>query len=149
MAHSEPTRRDFHRLAGAALGGLALGAAGCASSGGTAMAADGGPDELLKEPHVCCGLNTCKGIGVDKKNDCAGMGNCATAKKHTCKGENDCKGQGGCGENPGENACKGKGECAVPLTEDKWKIARTNFEAAMKKAGKKFGDPPKDCPHKA
>ncbi len=147
MAQSELTRRDFHRLGGAALGGLALGVGAFGSS--SAFAADEPQSELLKEPHVCCGLNTCKGVGVDKKNDCAGMGNCATAEKHSCKGENDCKGQGGCGENPGENSCKGKGSCAVPLTEDKWKKARKNFEAAMKKADKKFGDPPKDCPHKA
>lgn len=147
MAHTELTRRDFHRLAGAALGGLALGVGAFGSS--IAIAADEPQSELLKEPHFCCGLNTCKGVGVDKKNDCAGMGNCATAKKHSCKGENDCKGQGGGGEKPGGNSCKGQGSCAVPLKKDAWKKARKNFEAAMKKADKKFGDPPKDCPHKA
>jgi hypothetical protein len=34
------------------------------------------------------------------------------------------------------------GECAVPLSDKAWAIARKNFEAAMKKAGKKFGDAP-------
>jgi hypothetical protein len=57
---------------------------------------------------------------------------------------NDCAGTGGCGEKPGENNCKGMGECAVPLKDDKtWEKARKNFEAAMKKADKKFGDAPK------
>ena len=49
----------------------------------------------------------------------------------------------GCGEHPGENQCKGMGECAVPLSDKAWAKARKNFEAAMKKAGKKFGDAPK------
>jgi hypothetical protein len=36
------------------------------------------------------------------------------------------------------------GECAVPLKDRAWAKARKNFEAAMTKAGKKFGDvPPK------
>ena len=136
---SNLSRRDFSRLAAAALGGVIAGSAAL-----SAAAADE-ESQLLKEPHVCCGLNTCKGKGTDKKNDCAGMGHCASAKKHSCKGENDCKGQGGCGEHPGENSCKGKGSCNVPLSADAWKKARANFEAAMKKAGKKFGDAPADC----
>ena len=76
------------------------------------------------------------------KNDCAGQSQCATAKAHTCGGDNDCAGLGGCGEHPGENKCKGMGECAVPLSDKAWDKARKNFEAAMKKAGKKFGDAP-------
>lgn len=127
------SRRDFSRLTMAALGGLAAGAMIAVP----AMAADE-ESPLLKEPHVCRGLNTCKGVGAGKKNDCAGMGKCALAEKHTCKGENACKGQGGCGE----NACKGKGSCAVPLSEKTWTKARANFEAAMKKAGKKVGPAP-------
>jgi hypothetical protein len=55
----------------------------------------------------------------------------------------DCAGLGGCGEKPGENKCKGMGECAVPLSDKAWAKARKNFEAAMTKAGKKFGDAPK------
>jgi hypothetical protein len=35
------------------------------------------------------------------------------------------------------------GECAIPLKDKAWKQARKNFEAAMKKAGKDFGDAPK------
>ena len=77
------------------------------------------------------------------KNDCAGQGDCATAKAHVCKAHNDCAGLGGCGENPGENKCKGMGGCEVPLKDEAWAKARKNFEAAMKKAGKKFGDAPK------
>jgi hypothetical protein len=55
---------------------------------------------------------------------------------------NQCKGQGGCGSNPGENDCKGKGGCAVPLKDHAWDVARKNFEAAMKKAGKEVGSAP-------
>jgi len=115
----ESSRRDFSKLAAAALGGVIAGSAALSA----AAADDESP--LLKEPHVCCGLNTCKGTGSDKKNDCAGMGHCATAKKHTCKGENDCKGQGGCKTADhacaGKNACKGKGGCAVPVKKEEKK----------------------------
>ncbi len=138
MSDSNVSRRDFNQLAAAAFGGLMLGTAG--------VRAEDKKDEeslLLKEPHVCRGLNTCKGLDATKKNSCAGMGNCATAKAHECKGHNECKGQGGCGAKPGENTCKEMGECAVPLSEKTWKTARKNFETAMKKAGKKFGDAPK------
>lgn len=139
MSDRNPTRRDFTKLAMAALGGVVAGTAALS------QAADQKKDEgpWLNEPHVCRGLNACEGRGVDKKNKCAGQGACATAKKHSCHGENDCKGQGGCGAKPGENACKGMGECSVPLSEDGWKKARTSFEAAMKKAGKKVGEAPK------
>lgn len=141
MDQSNLSRRDFSKLAAAAFGGVVVGTMSLAS-------ADDKKEEsrLLQEPHVCCGLNTCKAKGADKKNDCAGMGACATAKKHGCGGDNECKGQGGCGNNPGENTCKGKGECGVPLSEKAWKKARANFEAAMTKADKKFGAKPKDCP---
>ncbi len=131
-------RRNFTRLAAAALGGIVVGAS-------VVRAEDKKDAEslLLKEPHVCRGLNACKGIGAGKKNDCAGTGACATAKHHDCKGLNECKGQSGCGAKPGENACKGMGECAVPLSEKAWKTARKNYETAMTKAGKKFGEAPK------
>ena len=104
-------RRDFQRLAAAAFGGAVIGV-GMQSS---LSAADAG-NPLLSDPHVCRGLNTCKGKGAGKTNACAGQGTCATAEKHTCHGDNACKGQGGCGAHPGENACKGKGSCNVPLT---------------------------------
>ena len=137
MLEQNLNRRDFTRLTAAAFSGLVVGSG--------RLLADEKKDEvslLLKEPHVCRGLNTCKGVGAGKKNACAGMGVCATAKHHECATMNECKGQGGCGAKPGENACKGMGDCAVPLSEKAWKTARKNFEAAMKKAGKKFGDAP-------
>ena len=138
------TRRDFTRLSTAALGGILLGARAIAY-------ADTKAEEslLLKEPHVCRGLNTCKSLGADKQNACAGMGVCATAAHHVCRTHNECKGQGGCGAKPGENACKGMGDCAVPLGAKPWKTARTNFESAMKKAGKKFGAAPMPKPKKS
>ncbi len=142
MDESKMSRRDFQRLTAAAFGGVV---------GGSVLlrrgfAADDAAKSLLDEPHVCRGLNTCKGKGgcgaTKGKNGCAGQGGCATAMKHTCKGDNACKGQGGCGENPGENSCKSKGSCAVPLSDKAWGKARANFEAAMKKAGKTVGPAP-------
>jgi len=140
MSESNVSRRQFNQLAAAAFGGLMVGTA--------VVHAEDKEDKkeeslLLKEPHTCRGLNTCKEKDATKKNSCAGMGVCATAKAHDCKTLNECKGQGGCGAKPGENTCKEMGECAVPLKEKAWKTARKNFEAAMKKAGKKFGEAPK------
>ena len=135
-------RREFTKFATAAVGGLVAGL----SVGRAAQdEAKKNPkkDLLLQEPHVCRGLNpACKGEAKGKKNDCAGMSHGPTVKEHVCKGHNDCAGTGGCGEKPGENECKGMGNCAVPLKDTAWKRARANFEAAMKKAEKKFGDAP-------
>ncbi|QNN23871.1 hypothetical protein HED60_16880 [Planctomycetales bacterium ZRK34] len=139
-------RRDFGKLAAAAFGGMVTGTV----LGGRAFAGEG-DSLLLSEPHVCRGLNTCKGKGSCKTadnackghNDCAGAGGCATAEKHGCSGENACKGQGGCGSKPGENACKGKGKCAVPLHKGAWEKARKNFETAYKA---KFGKDPMPAP---
>jgi hypothetical protein len=136
-------RREFHKLAAAAVGGLVAGASLAAAAEEKPKKKDADKPLLLQEPNVCRGLNQCKGEGKGKKNDCAGMGACATAKAHACKGENDCAGLGGCGEHPGENKCKGMGDCKVPLKDEAWAKARKNFEAAMKKADKKFGDAPK------
>ena len=112
-------------------------------------AADDKPKSLLDEPHVCRGLNACKGKGgcggTAKKNECAGQGGCATAEKHEYArpGQNACKGQSGCGPTPGENACKGKGGCGPHYSADAaWKKVRARFEEAMKKADKKFGPAP-------
>ena len=141
-------RRNFAKWTAAALGGVAAGAMiGCGQKPAAPAAGEAAKSEfdsalLLEEPHVCRGLNTCKGTFGGKENDCAGLGQCATAKAHGCNAQNECKGQGGCGEHPGENACKGKGACAVPLSDDAWKKARANYEAAMTKAGKKFGPAP-------
>lgn len=138
MREQQRTRRDFNHLAMAAMAGLTAGMLFPPA----AMAEDT-TSQLLKDPHVCRGLNTCKGKGASKANACAGQGTCATSPKHTCSGSNACKGQGGCGANPGENSCKTMGSCEVPLGEKGWKTARANFEAAMKKAGKSVGPAPK------
>jgi hypothetical protein len=145
MQPSELNRRDFGKLAMAALGGLVAGT--------TALAEDekkakedkktSKKNPMLFEPHVCRGLNTCKNKGKGKKNDCAGQGDCHTVKAHTCAGDNECRGQGGCKTDPGENACKGKGNCHVPLTDAVWKKARKRFEEVMKKEGNKVGPAPK------
>jgi hypothetical protein len=140
MDKSEFNRREFQRLTGAALGGMLIGAGALKSS---LLAADAPSNPLLGDPHVCRGLNTCKGKSADKKNSCAGTGSCATADKHTCHASNACKGQGGCGAHPGENACKGQGECAVPLKANTWTKARKRYEELMKAGGKTFGAAPK------
>jgi hypothetical protein len=103
---------------------------------------DVNPYLLAEEPHVCRGLNACKGKDKTGKNECAGQGVCATAEKHACNGNNECKGQGGCGEYPGQNTCKGKGACAVPLTAKTWAKARPKFELVMRAKGVKFGPAP-------
>lgn len=144
MSNAEMNRRDFQRLTVAALGG-ALAGAELGHAADQKAKDDKGKEEknpLLSDPHVCRGINTCKGKGAGKKNACAGQGTCATAKAHSCHAENECKGQGGCGKKPGENACKGKGECGIPLSDGAWKKARKRFEELMKKEGKKFGDAP-------
>lgn len=137
MEYSRLNRREFERLTASALGGALLGT-------GAVHAADDDDKKslLLKEPHVCRGLNTCKGKGADKKNSCAGQGACATAKKHDCSGQNACKGEGGCGEHIGENSCEGKGGCSVPLMDKAWTKTRKRFEELMKKEGKKVGPAP-------
>lgn len=150
-------RRDFHRLTMSALGGMLAG--GCVQAArdeeqSAAVAQDGQAKEddkpkifvdpalLLTEPHVCRGLNTCKGKGKGDENACAGQGACAAVAAHECATTNDCKGQGGCGGYPGQNTCKGKGHCAVPLSDKTWEIARKQFEHLMKDDGKKVGDAP-------
>lgn len=155
MKKCDLSRREFNRLSMAAFGGVMAGSlVGCggdedapadppAPAGGTSTDTPAEEGSLLMgEKHVCRGLNTCKGAGGGGGNDCAGMGACATLASHECAGKNECKGQGGCGENPGENACKGMGSCGVPLAEHAWGTARTNFEAAMKEAGKDVGAAP-------
>jgi len=175
MGLRDLSRRDFNRLSMSAFAGTAAGAAlvGCekkAPSGGstTKGSADGGEKDgdsgadggsapttdtalLMQEPHVCRGLNTCKGKGACKtasndckgKNACAGQGKCASAKAHSCHKANECKGQGGCESTAGINACKEQGACAVPLSEKTWTKVRAAFEAEMKKADKTVGPAPK------
>src|SRR5260370_8343196 len=72
-------RRALHRLALAALGGLAAGAVvGCSKPSANApTAADKDKQaeatpRLLQDPHVCRGLNTCKNKGKKgTTNGCA------------------------------------------------------------------------------
>jgi hypothetical protein len=139
------SRRDFGKLTLAAFGGVMAGSL----LGGRALfaeetAAAAGAAGGAGERHLCCGLNACKGQGAGGKNDCAGQGSCATVESHSCGGMNDCKALGG-GDNPGVNDCKGKGGCGVPLSGDGWKKGRASFEAAMNKAGKKFGAASATC----
>lgn len=131
------SRRDFERLTLAALGGLTV---GCQEAAKPVETAKADVNPLLEEPHVCRGLNTCKGHGSDT---CAGLSQCATeSAKHICGTSNACKGQGGCGQNPGENDCKGKGGCSVPLMEEVWGKTRKRFEELMAKEGKQVGPAP-------
>jgi hypothetical protein len=135
MKKDDVSRRDFGKLTLAAFGGVLAGSV----LGGRALFAEQHTEK--KDAHACCGLNECKGHGAGGENECAGMGKCATTEHHGCGGANACKGQGG----TADNDCKGKGSCSVPIKGDGWKKARANFEAAMKKAGKKFGPAPESC----
>jgi hypothetical protein len=149
MSNQALSRRDFQRLTMAAFGGLVAGcqqqepAAGPpadAAGEPTAVATAGEKNPLLDEPHVCRGLNTCKGFGSDS---CAGRTQCATDSiKHECGTRNACRGQGGCGSNPGENACKGQGGCSVPLMDAVWERTRKRFEELMAAQGKEVGPAP-------
>jgi hypothetical protein len=148
MKSEQFNRRDFGRLTAAALSGAFAGALllqrPAAGAPGDAPAAGApGDSHWLKDPHICCGLNTCKGHGKGASNSCAGTGQCATVAAHGCAGQNACAGQGP----TGENSCKGKGGCAVPISGDEWTKARANWEAAMNKAGRKFDAAPKECGH--
>ena len=110
------TRRDFHKLTMAAFGGVVSGL----SVSRSAVAFGGDESLLLKEPHVCCGLNTCKGHGASGDNECAGMGDCASVEHHSCKGEEGCSGQGGCGAKPGGEWLQGPGELCGPPEGRSW-----------------------------
>jgi hypothetical protein len=128
-------RRDFHKLTTAALSGLAAGALGGCSKERpveTAKVQDDKAAVAAKDVHLCRGLNDCKGLGKDGKNDCRGQGVCATAREHSCGGQNDCKGLGGCGEEVGANECKGKGGCHVPLMDSAWDKLRQRKETEWK-----------------
>jgi len=150
MQHDDLSRRDFTKLTMAALAGAVVGC-GKASEATTLAAAKPdhlkdvkGDNLLLNEPHVCRGLNACKGTARGGANACAGQGQCATAKAHGCGGMNACKGQGGCGTTPGQNACKGKGHCGVPITMDPaWKKVRKALEVTAGKHGFELGPAPK------
>jgi hypothetical protein len=157
MVRSNLTRRDFTKLAAAALGGVVTGtmigcgdkksdsksSAGSDTKGGSGEAG-AKTDEgfLLTGKHVCKGLNMCMNKGKSGKNDCAGQGTCHSAAEHTCHKKNDCKGEGGCGATAGINACKTQGGCDVPLKPDTWKKVRAKFETVYEaKNSKKVGAP--------
>lgn len=146
MPGSDLKRRDFHKLTMAAFGGMVAGA-GLETAHAQEKEEEGkltmDPALLAQEPHVCRGLNTCKGKDATGNNACAGQGACSAVEKHSCDGMNDCKGQGGCSGYPGQNTCKGKGHCAVPLSEKTWAVARKQFEEVMKDLGHKVGPAPK------
>jgi hypothetical protein len=164
-------RRDFHQLALAAMAGTMAGLAGSQAAAQpvetllrtparrkTKPKDDSNP--LLYEPHVCRGLNTCKGLGSDGQNACAGRGSCATAPHHECAGHNECRGLGACNEGtpkegqepncPGENTCRGRGGCQVPLKigtdashRKVWDHARMRFRSLMRDVhGVDIGKPP-------
>lgn len=138
MKKNDVSRRDFGKLAFAAFSGVVAGSV----LGGSLLSADEMKKEAAAaEKHACCGLNACKGQGAGGDNECAGQGKCSTTEAHGCQGANACRNQGG----EGINDCKGKGSCAVPIKGDAWKQARKNYEAAMTKAGKKFGPAPASC----
>ena len=147
MHPDDLSRRDFNRLTLAALAGATI---GCGKTSEAAPKAAGllkdvkSESLLLNEPHVCRGLNACKGTARGGQNACAGKGTCATVKAHGCGGKNACKGQSGCGSAPGQNACKGQGHCGVPITmEPAWDTVRSALGALAKKHGFELGPAPK------
>ena len=114
------------------------------------------------DKHVCMGLNSCKNQGYSGENDCAGMGDCATAVSHPCHTLNSCKGQGGCGIfgttqefcHPGQNDCKYQGSCGVPILNSRfiaqgpnkgrsvWVLARARFEEKRQAEQLGYGSSP-------
>jgi len=156
MTNDELDRRDFNKITMAIMSGMMAGTiVGCDDAPKPAPSASKTDEKntattsltaeeqlIIDEPHVCRGLNSCKGLGRSKENDCAGLGTCASMADATCGGSNKCKGQGGCGELPGMNSCEGKGGCHIPLMDGAWEKARAAFEASMTKSGKKFGAAP-------
>lgn len=152
MTHEDLDRRNFHRLAAAALSGMVAGAMlGCRSESDTppdasdaslAESGESGGALSASDKNLCRGLNECKGQGTGGDNACRGQGECATYEHHSCAGENACKGQGGCGENPGLNSCKGQGGCAIPLMASAWDTVRQRKEAEWKAANQEFGEAP-------
>lgn len=151
MSADELTRRHFAKLTMAALAGASMGCSKASSAPPPSQPKTAGLFKdvtsehlLLQEPHVCRGLNACKGLARGAKNDCAGLGTCATSKAHGCGGRNACKGQGGCGATPGQNACKAQGKCGVPITMNPaWDKARKALDELAKSHGFELGVAPK------
>ncbi len=150
MSSNELTRRDFTKLTAAALAGATIGCGKATEASSKATPKPGLLKDvkheslLLREPHVCRGLNACKGLARGGANTCAGQGTCATASAHGCGGRNACKGQGGCGAQPGQNACKGEGKCGVPITMNPaWEKVRKALDSMAKTHGFELGTAPK------
>ena len=144
MDGSQMNRRDFQRLTAAALGGVIGGSMHapprrCGRRHGEVAA--GRTPRLSRAEH----LQGEKRLRRDQRQERHVPAKAAAPRPRstTAKARIPAKGQGGCGEHPGENTCKAKGSCEVPLKDKAWDKARANFEAAMKKAGKKFGPAPK------
>jgi hypothetical protein len=141
MRPENVSRRDFHKLSAAALGGLIAGAtlgcneeatkpaktAGTESGSATPPPADAGKTavkDTVKETVTKSGavaattvaLHACRGLNECKEQGKSHKNDCAGkgdcyTVKHDCSGKNDCKYQGGCGGENGLNDCKGKGGC--------------------------------------
>lgn len=146
MAKEQVSRRNFSKLATAAVGGILVGSRAASAQekkGGAATKNEFPVDAslLLQDPNVCRGLNSCDGKGKGD-HKCAGQSSCSTVAKHSCNGMNECKGQGGCDQYPGQNTCKELGHCGVPLKKETWDIARKQFEQLMKDTGQKVGAAP-------
>lgn len=137
-------RREFSELAAAALSGAIVGLSGCGGTSDKSVAAKNtGSKGATGDLHGCRGLNDCKGKGKSGKNECRGLGECATFQAHECGGHNDCKGQGGCGAEPGLNECAGKGGCSIPMMDGAWKTVRARLETEWKAKSLTFGEAPK------
>ncbi|MBV8201922.1 MAG: hypothetical protein JOZ15_14985, partial [Acidobacteria bacterium] len=79
MKDLDLNRRDLGKLTAAALGGAIAGSLLAPMGQPGLFAAEpakADDSHWLKDPHICCGLNTCKGHGKGASNDCAGMGSC-------------------------------------------------------------------------
>ena len=155
----ELSRRGFHQLAAAALGGVLAGAfTGCGDKAAKPTVGSAATNSVAGSTtqgasvagatqvgmHACRGLNECKSLGKDHKNACAGQGSCFTVS-HDCSEKNDCKNQGGCGGTNGFNDCKGKGGCGhFPIDpESSWKKNPRSLRVPhMKLAAKKVGPAP-------
>ncbi len=91
-------------LAFSAVGGLVVGAMGCASDGkkvdepsadSSAMPADSAMPAAGESGAKAC----CKGM-----NECSKKGGCKTAD-HACAGQNECSKKGGCSKRPDMPEC--------------------------------------------